>query len=52
MAILHAGAPVGSLSSEHIEPVEALITAWKGQGAVSLPGGVTVARISGRLSLS
>ena len=52
LAIHHAGAPVGSLSSEHIEPVEALITAWKGQGAVSLPGGVTVARISGRLSLS
>ena len=47
-----AGAPQGSLSAEHIEPVEALITAWKGQGPISLPGGVTVARISGRLSLS
>lgn len=52
LAIHNAGAPSGSLSSEHIDPVEALITAWKGQGAVSLPGGVTVARISGRLSLS
>lgn len=51
-AIYLAGAPSGSISAEHIEPVEALITAWKGQGAVSLPGGVTVARISGRLSLS
>ena len=51
-AIYLAGAPQGSLSAEHIEPVEALITAWKGQGPVSLPGGVTVARISGRLSLS
>ena len=51
-AIYLAGAPSGSLSAEHIEPVEALVTAWKGQGAVSLPGGVTVARISGRLSLS
>jgi len=51
-AIYLAGAPQGSLSAEHIEPVEALITAWKGQGAISLPGGVTVARISGRLSLS
>jgi tRNA(Ile)-lysidine synthase len=51
-AIYLAGAPSGSISSEHLEPVEALITAWKGQGAVSLPGGVTVARISGRLSLS
>ena len=51
-AIYLAGAPSGSLSAEHLEPVEALVTAWKGQGAVSLPGGVTVARISGRLSLS
>lgn len=51
-AIYLAGAPSGSLSAEHIEPVEALVTAWKGQGPVSLPGGVTVARISGRLTLS
>ena len=51
-AIYLAGAPAGSLSAEHIEPVEALVTAWKGQGAVSLPGGVTATRISGRLSLS
>lgn len=51
-AIYLAGAPTGSLSAEHIEPVEALVTAWKGQGPVSLPGGVTVSRISGRLTLS
>ena len=51
-AIYLAGAPSGSLSADHIEPVESLITAWKGQGPVSLPGGVTIERISGRLSLS
>ncbi len=51
-AIYLAGAPSGSLSADHIEPVESLVTAWKGQAAISLPGGVTVARISGRLSLS
>lgn len=51
-AIYLAGAPSGSLSADHIEPVEALVTAWKGQGPVALPGGVTIARISGRLSLS
>ena len=51
-AIYLAGAPAGSLSAEHIEPVEALITGWKGQGAIALPGGVTITRISGRLSLS
>ena len=51
-AIYLAGAPSGSLSADHIEPVESLVTAWKGQGVISLPGGVTVERISGRLSLS
>ena len=51
-AIYLAGAPSGSLTAEHIEAVEALVTDWKGQGPVSLPGGVTAARISGRLSLS
>ena len=51
-AIYLAGAPAGSLSAEHLEPVEALITGWKGQGAIALPGGVTITRISGRLSLS
>ena len=51
-AIYLAGAPSGSLTADHIEPVESLVTGWKGQGPVSLPGGVTVARISGRLSLS
>ena len=51
-AIYLAGAPSGSLSAEHIEPVESLVTGWKGQGPISLPGGVTIARISGRLSLS
>ncbi|MBU6242976.1 MAG: tRNA lysidine(34) synthetase TilS [Acidobacteria bacterium] len=51
MAIYALGAPAGSLSAEHIDPVEALISAWHGQGVCSLPGGVKVARISGRLSL-
>lgn len=51
MAIYAVGAPAGSLTSEHIDPIEALISAWHGQGASSLPGGVKVARISGRLSL-
>ena len=47
-AIYLAGAPAGSLTAEHIEAVEALVTDWKGQGAVSLPGGVTAARKIGR----
>jgi tRNA(Ile)-lysidine synthase len=51
-AIYAAGAPSGSVSAEHVGAVEALISAWKGQGALNLPGGVKVERISGRLSLS
>jgi len=50
-AIYAAGAPSGSLSADHLAAVEALVTSWRGQGEVSLPGGVKVARISGRLSL-
>jgi tRNA(Ile)-lysidine synthase len=52
MAIYEAGAPAGSLSADHITPIEALITEWSGQGPSDLPGGVRVSRISGRLSLS
>ena len=51
-AIYEAGAPQGSLTADHLAPVEALITSWHGQGESSLPGGVKVSRISGRLSLS
>ena len=46
-----AGAPSGSITADHLAAVEALVTSWHGQGAVSLPGGVKVERISGRLSL-
>jgi tRNA(Ile)-lysidine synthase len=51
-AIYAAGAPSGSVSADHVGAVEALISAWNGQGALNLPGGVKVERISGRLSLS
>ena len=52
LAIYAAGAPMGSLSADHIIPIEAFITDWHGQGPSDLPGGVRVSRISGRLSLS
>ena len=51
-AIYSVGAPAGMVTSEHVSAVEALISAWSGQGALNLPGGVKVERISGRLSLS
>ena len=51
-AALAAGATPGQLTFEQIGAIDALICAWKGQGAISLAGGVKVERISGRLSLS
>ena len=51
-AALGAGATSGQLTFEQIGAIDAMICAWKGQGAVSLAGGVKVERISGRLSLS
>ena len=50
-AIYAAGAPAGSITADHVATVEAFVTSWHGQGACSLPGGVKVSRISGRLSL-
>jgi tRNA(Ile)-lysidine synthase len=52
IAIYRLGAPPGSLTAEHLAPIEALVTHYRGQGPTSLPGGVKVERISGRLSLS
>ena len=51
IAIYAAGAPMGSITADHVKSVEAFVTSWHGQGACSLPGGVKVCRISGRLSL-
>ena len=51
LAIYALGAPAGSISAAHLEPIEALVSEWRGQGHTALPGGVKVSRISGRLSL-
>jgi len=50
-AIYECGAPTGSITADHVAAAEALVTSWRGQGPLSLPGGVKVERISGRLSL-
>lgn len=54
--VLHAwarglGAPGAALSHRHIDALDALITAWHGQGPVSLPGGIAVARRANRLAV-
>ncbi|WP_369224271.1 tRNA lysidine(34) synthetase TilS [Streptomyces sp. R39] len=48
-AAIEAGAPAGSLFARHIEEVDRLITGWRGQGAINLPGKVVARRQGGRL---
>ncbi|MFE2162530.1 tRNA lysidine(34) synthetase TilS [Streptomyces lydicus] len=48
-AVIGAGSPAGSLFARHIEEVDRLITGWRGQGAINLPGRVGVRRQGGRL---
>jgi tRNA(Ile)-lysidine synthase len=48
-AAIGAGAPAGSLFARHIEEVDRLITGWRGQGAINLPGKVVAQRQGGRL---
>ncbi len=43
------GAPGGDLSHRHVEALDALLTDWRGQGPVHLPGGIQVARSDGAL---
>ena len=51
-AALHAGCPPTALSAGHIRAMEALVTAWRGQGPLSLPGGVSAARRGGTIILT
>lgn len=43
---------VAPLTAVHIDALDALVTAWHGQGPVALPGGFAAARASGRLTLT
>ena len=46
---LSAGAQAAALATVHIDALDALVTAWRGQGPVALPGGLQVARVANRL---
>jgi hypoxanthine phosphoribosyltransferase len=48
-AALEAGCPAGALTASHVARVEELVTGWRGQRGVDLPGGVRAARRSGSL---
>ncbi|MGQ0468049.1 MAG: TilS substrate-binding domain-containing protein, partial [Sporichthyaceae bacterium] len=43
-AAVAAGCPAGTLALAHVEAVERLVTDWRGQTAIHLPGGVTASR--------
>jgi len=50
-AALAAGVPAGSLTRGHVLALDALVCDWRGQGPVTLPGGLAGLRRYGRLFL-
>ncbi|MGO3483949.1 MAG: TilS substrate-binding domain-containing protein, partial [Cellulosimicrobium funkei] len=50
-AALRAGCPGSDLFAVHVDALDALVTAWRGQGPVHLPGDRRASRACGRLSL-
>lgn len=48
-AAIAAGCPAGALGARHIGEMDALVTAWRGQRWIDLPGGVRCQRQCGRL---
>lgn len=49
---LAAGASAGELAAGHVAELDRLVTDWRGQVRVELPGGVHVARVGDRLTTS
>ncbi|MEI8080735.1 MAG: TilS substrate-binding domain-containing protein, partial [Actinomycetes bacterium] len=49
LVMLSAGCPPGSLSYNHLEQADRLISSWRGQGAVRLPADRQIARQSATL---
>ena len=50
-AMLDAGVPAGPLTMGHVAAADALVTDWRGQAGVSLPGGRQMVRRYGRLTV-
>ncbi|MEV4391116.1 tRNA lysidine(34) synthetase TilS [Nonomuraea sp. NPDC049607] len=48
-AAIAAGTPSGALSATHVLAVDRLVTQWRGQKAVDLPGGLSAVRRYGTL---
>jgi tRNA(Ile)-lysidine synthase len=48
-AAIMAGCPRGALTAGHLDRIDALVTAWRGQRWVDLPGGVRARRRDGKV---
>ncbi|WP_034486293.1 tRNA lysidine(34) synthetase TilS [Actinomadura oligospora] len=48
-AAIEAGSPAGTLAAVHVDDVDRLVTGWRGQRHVDLPGGIRAYRRYGRL---
>jgi tRNA(Ile)-lysidine synthase len=46
---VEAGCPPGALGSGHIDSLDTLVTGWRGQGPIDLPGHVQGSRTDGRV---
>jgi tRNA(Ile)-lysidine synthase len=51
MAAIQAGSPPGTLAAVHVDEVDRLVTAWRGQRHVDLPGGLRAFRRYGKLHI-
>ena len=48
-AAIATGAPAGAMTAVHLDTIDRLVTHWRGQGPIALPGGVSVWREQDRL---
>jgi tRNA(Ile)-lysidine synthase len=51
LAAVEAGSPPGELFRSHVLALDELVTGWRGQRCVDLPGHVTASRVEGELHL-
>ena len=51
-AAIMAGCPHGALTAGHVEAIDALVSGWRGQRWVDLPGGVRACRRAGKVWFS
>ncbi len=51
-AAIAAGCPAGSLTARHVAGLDALVTGWRGQRWIDLPGGIRGQRRYGKLLFS